>query len=204
MPEVISIIGGGWSAREVDLSHLPGTIIGVNDSAIHACCDICVSMDRLWTEYRWPILRQRRMRAWIRKAALKNVIGDWPGLNRFDCDDKSVEFSEDSRVLNGPNSGFCALNLAYLMHPERIYLVGFDMVRGPKGEAYWFPPYSWTGPGGATSNGQYAAWARQFDGAAAKCKAAGMEVLNVSRASAIDAFPKLLPEAFYKEVVDCQ
>jgi hypothetical protein len=152
-------------------------------------------MDRLWTEYRWPELVKRGMPAWIRRAALQNIKESWPWLHRFECDHTSVELSETCGVLNGPNSGFCALNLAYQMRPRRIYLVGFDMVRGPKGEVYWFKPYPWAKPGGATSNGTYAEWSHQFGGAAKKCKAAGIEVFNVSRASAIDAFTRLCPEA---------
>lgn len=190
----VSIIGGGWSARELDLSRLPGTIIAVNDSAIYARCDLVLSMDRPWTEYRWPELVKRGMPAWIRRAALQNIKESWPWLHRFECDDTSVELSETPGFLNGTNSGFCALNLAYQMRPLRIYLVGFDMVRGSKGEVYWFKPYPWAKPGGATSNETYAKWSRQFGSAAKKCKAAGIEVFNVSRTSAIGAFTRVPPE----------
>lgn len=201
--ETICIIGGGTSVRQVDLAALSGTIIGVNDSAIHAPrCDIVVSMDRLWTEYRWPNLCALRRPAWLRRSAVQNIVR-WPSqpwLHVFECDHESVEFSERVDALNGTNSGLCAFNLAYVMRPKRIYLLGFDMARNKNGEAYWYPPYPWTTAAGATSGGKYAAWSRQFDAAAAKCRAAGIAVFNCSLHSAIDAFPKLDPRQLAREL----
>lgn len=196
MNDAISIIAGGWSVREIDLDLVPGTIIGVNDSAIHTRCDIVVSMDRLWTENRWAELRRMQRLAYLRRSAVQNVDTRWPWCKVFDCDHTSSEFSERRDVLNGTNSGLCAFNLAYIERPKRIYLFGFDMCRGPKGEVYWFPPYPWAKPAGGTSNGRYAEWSKQFDSAAKKCAAAGIEVLNVSAASKITTFPKVDASTF--------
>ena len=195
----ISIIGGGWSVANVDRARIPGLIIGVNDSAIHTRCNIVVTMDRLWAEHRWQQLRcglriGNPQQVWIRRAAAKNIPADEQerGCSLFECSHKSTEFSEHQGTLNGTNSGMCAFNLAYQMRPERIWLFGFDMNRSPKGEAYWYPPYPWN-PHGATKPGKYQEWAKQFDDAATKCKAAGVQVLNVSPTSSIDTFTKMDP-----------
>jgi hypothetical protein len=59
MLETSRVVAGGWSVSQVDLSRIPGTIIAINDSAIHLPrFDIVVSMDRLWTEHRWAELRR--------------------------------------------------------------------------------------------------------------------------------------------------
>lgn len=190
-PDVISIIAGGWSVRGVDLDRVPGTIIGVNDSVIHAPrCDIAVSMDRLWVEYRFPQLRERGKLAWLRRSAVQNVERKFPWLHVFECDHESPEFVDAPDMLNGTNSGLCAFNLAYQMRPKQILLFGFDMKRGANGEAYWYPPYPWTSKAGGTSSRKYQTWAGEFFAAAARCKAAGIAVLNASPASAIDVFPK--------------
>lgn len=187
----ISIIGGGWSAGLLDLAQVRGTVIGVNDGAVHAPrVDITVSMDRLWTEWRWPLLKVRAGPTWIRRSAMKNVRGEWDGLRRFECDNESVVFSDDPDTLNGTNSGFCALNLAYQMRPRRIWLFGFDMSRGPKGEPYFFPPYPWA-PGGATKDGKYKAWAAQFGDARTKFQAAGIDVTLVGAGKAIQTFRRM-------------
>lgn len=190
----VSVIGGGWSVKSVDLDSIPGTIIAVNDSAFHApYCDLIVSMDRLWTEYRWNDLRKRGAVSYLRRSAVQNLDTKFPWCHIFDCDHTKVEFSDYDRVLNGTSSGMCALNLAYILRPKTVYLFGFDMCRGPNGQAYWYPPYPWTRTGG-TSNGKYADWAKQFARPAKLFENAGIEVLNVSPGSAITAFPKIAPQ----------
>jgi hypothetical protein len=191
----ISILAGGWSAKSLDKSKLPGVVIGVNDSAIHAKCDIALSMDRLWTEHRWANLQalgSMRRIAYIREAALKNISARPSWLHPFHCDHTLTELSDDRRTLNGTNSGMCALNLAYQMFPKTIILFGFDMCRGPNGETYWWPSeYPWARPGGGTGNKRYSEWSAQFARAQEQCKAQGIEVLNASKHSKIDAFKKI-------------
>jgi hypothetical protein len=188
----ITVLAGGWSARAY-LDRLEGVVIGVNDAALCYPADIAVSMDRLWTEHRWDQLKRRAKPAWIRRSALKNIPERDPAvrpawLKPFVCDHTSTVFSEDDEELHGTHSGFCALNLAYVMRPQRLVLVGFDMSKGPKGEAHWFPPYEWA-PQGATTSGKFKAWAAQFDDAAKKFKAAGVAV-EVWGQTAIPAFGK--------------
>lgn len=191
--DTISILAGGWSAKAIDKSRLPGVVIGVNDSAIHAKCAIAISMDRLWTENRWANLQALKCPAYIRISALKNIHARPAWLYPFGCDHQLAELSDDKSILNGTNSGLCALNLAYQMFPRTIILFGFDMCRGPNGETYWFSEYPWARAGGGTGNKRYAEWAGQFARAQEQCKAQGIEVLNASKHSKIDAFKKVDP-----------
>lgn len=208
----VTVIGGGWSVRDVRdyLERLPGSIIAVNDSAIHAPrWDYCVSMDRLWTEHRIADLAFRirtaaeLVQVHIRRNALQNLDGwrcnGW--LHAFDCDHETSIFAslESWNRLNGTNSGACALNLAWKLRPRRLFLLGFDMNRNTRGEAYWYPPYPWTTPRGSTSDGKYAAWADQFETIGKQFELIGTEVLNVSPASAIATFEKMTPKQFEKE-----
>ena len=195
----VSIIAGGWSVANVDLAAVPGTIIAVNDAAIRTRCHIALSMDRLWTEYRWPQVHVglrvgNIQQAWIRRAAAKNIDRTHSKLKLFECEHKSSIFSNVHGQLNGTNSGMCAFNLAFLYKPERIWLFGFDMNRSPKGEAYWYSPYPWSHAKGATTGGKYNEWAKQFAAAANLCQIAGIKVFNVSPTSAIDVFPKIHPK----------
>jgi hypothetical protein len=192
----VSILGGGWSAGAVDKSRLPGFVIAVNDAAVHAPkIDAAVSMDRLWAENRfgWLCDNHAPKTAWLRRSACKNIpTPNW--VEVFENDHTSTDFAEDHGILNGTNSGFCALNLAYQLRPDRIFLFGFDMNRSPEGSPYWFPDYPWAKLGGATSGGKYKALASQFEAAARAFKNAGIEVLNASPASAIGVFEKIAPE----------
>lgn len=190
----ISVLAGGWSVRGLDLARLPGLVIAVNDAGVRAPrVDHIVSMDRLWTEHRWPELGRLQRPTWLRRACLPNIAERPAWLRHYECDWQSTTLSPTLGVLNGTNSGLVALNLAYQMAAERVVLFGFDMGRSPKGEPYWYPPYPWR-PTGGTSNGRYAEWAQQFAPAAQAFQAAGVEVLNASPASRIPAFPKVKPE----------
>jgi len=189
--ELISIVGGGPSVGRVDPNKIPGLVIGVNSAIEYARCDIVVSMDRLWVEHNWELLRTSRLRSYLRRSALKNCRGSWEGLTSFECDYNTEKFSDDSSQLNGFNSGFCALNLAYQLRPKRIYLFGFDMKRR-EGKVYWYPPYSWR-PHGATTSGSYKRWAERFNKAASQFKAVGIEVVNGCSDSAITAFKRVDP-----------
>lgn len=195
--DTVSIVAGGWSASLVDKGNLPGLVIGVNESAVLVTCDIALSMDRLWTEARWAHLEERNAPAYIRLLALQNKPQrpDW--LYVFDNDIHQTRLSETPDILNGGNSGFCALNLAYTMRPRRIFLIGFDMSRGPNGEPYWHAPYPWARSGGATKPGHFARWIEQFTPAAAQCAEAGIEVLNVTTNSALTVFKRIQPKELH-------
>lgn len=196
--EIVSVVGGGWSVSQVDLAKIPGAIIAVNDSAFHVPrVDHIVSMDRLWAENRYADLRRKMRPTHIRRAALKNLPDKWPWLTSFDCDHEATAFSDQKGVLNGTNSGLCAFNLAYQLHPKQIMLFGFDMKRGPNGQAHWFADYPWAKPGGATTSGKYREWSQQFVDAKRSCEALGIEVSIVGD-SAIWCFPKIDISSFQK------
>lgn len=196
--EVISVVGGGWSFLSVDRNRLPGTVIVANEgSVLLPVVHHAVSMDRLWSESRWPRLDAMKRQTWLRRNAVQNI--DWCGEERrwlhiFDNDHKSVTFSEDRQNLNGTNSGVCALNLAYILRPKELYLFGFDMCRHPNGRAYWHDPYPWAPIVGATKPGKYAEWAAEFNQIALAFSTINTRVFNVSPSSKIMCFPKLTPK----------
>jgi hypothetical protein len=187
---IVSVVAGGWSVRGDlwDLGELPGVVIAVNDSALHLpVVHVVVSMDRLWTENRWDWLCRHKLKSFIRTAALKTLPAkDLPWLHPFECDYTSFEFSSRPFVLNGTNSGECALNLAYQMLPKSILLFGFDHCDGPNGEKHWFPAYPWAG--GGTKPVKFQDWAKHYRSISRQFKAAGIEVLNMSSRSLIKDF----------------
>jgi len=190
--DTISILAGGWSARNIDRSRLPGLVIAVNQSGVEAPkVDVIVTMDRLWIESCWSKLCELKKPTWARPAALLNISDRPSWLNVFECNYKTVVFSDEPNRLNGMNSAFCALNLAYQMRPKRIVLFGFDMTRSEKGEDHWYMNYPWAK---GTSNGKYVMWAKQFGEVSNAFWAAKIEVFNASLQSKITAFPKVAAE----------
>lgn len=191
---VVSVVAGGWSVNLVEHRRIPGHIIAVNDASfyLNASLDEIVSMDRLWTEYRWSWLKRRAVLTNLRRSAVQNLstMGQEEWLNVFDCNHESVEFSNDWARLNGTNSGTCALNRAWQLRPKELYLFGFDMCLGPNGQRHWHPdyPYAYT-----TSAGKFRSWVKEFKIIAAQFKLIGTKVWNVSERSEISAFPRMQP-----------
>ena len=188
------IIGGGWSATEVHTNALRkyGSVIGVNDAALWADVDTCLTMDRLWFENRLPYLKARRVPSiWVREKCDCNIKDPkrWTTFKHL----REPGLSHTKGTLYGSNSGTCAINLAYQwMHEgSNLFLIGFDMCKGPNGEPYWYPPYPWAQPEGSTKPGHFRDWLREFDMINSVFVARGMNVYNVSSRSAIGVFPKL-------------
>jgi hypothetical protein len=195
--DVVSVVGGGWSFGEVDHHKLPGHVVAVNEAviALEKAPDVGISMDRMWVEHRWSNLYLRPVSFYARKSSLQNVPRPLPTwCKEFDCDHTTVMFSWTLDRLNGTNSGTCALNYAYLMSPDTVYLFGFDMQRGPDGRAYWHAPYPWAPVNGATKDGKYQKWAREFERIKMQFEMQGTKVINVSSHSAIKCFKTITPK----------
>lgn len=205
--DVISIIGGGWSAGLVDLATVPGLVVAVNNAAIYAPrVDVLVTMDRKFSEHWWPRHIRPKGEAggfefWARESAARNLPRDVPFLNRFKNNHLTAIFSDDPNTLNGTNSGGCALAWAYARRPKTVYLFGYDLRPGPRGEGHW---YGRNEPRGVAEVGsapiheaRYAGWAREYDDRPSKqFRDAGIEVVNVSDNSLIRSFRRLSPGKF--------
>lgn len=200
--DTVSILAGGWSAAPVWNKRLPGHVICVNEAMVRRPCDSGVTMDRLWTEHRYERIREAVKRrdigvAYARLSAIQNLVGARVGkgaLRPFRCDHATYTMSNDREWLNGTNSGICAINLAWHLKPKRVILFGFDMNTSPDGRHYWHEPHPWA-PLGATTKGKYMAWAEGFNKIAEQFDHLGIEVLNASPTSAVQAFPKVKPES---------
>ncbi len=186
--KIVNIIAGGSSVAAMNVKEicLRGYTIGVNDSAVLAPVHIGVSMDRRWSEYR---LEQIRNKPFFLRKVPKGAYS-WEGLWLFKCDHESNHLTDISGHLNGKNSGYCALNLAYQMKPKKVYLFGFDM-QG----SYWYPPYPWCKNKDKTRI--LPEWPVAFQEAKVVFDKAGIEVFIVGE-SKIDAFPKITYEEFLR------
>lgn len=189
------VIGGGWSvgqhANKLDDLMSLGHVIGVNESSVLVNVHEALTMDRLWFEHRWPILAKSRVqKVWVREKCDCNVP-----------DNTALKFmhfnrpypSTNSGILHGGNSGTCAINLAFqqMTEGDNLFLLGFDMQKGPDGQPYWHDPYSWAKPEGATKPGHFAAWVRDMHGFAQHARIKRLNVYNVTTRSLIPHFPKM-------------
>jgi hypothetical protein len=191
---VVSVVAGGWSVNEVALDKIPGYIIAVNDAALYLPrWDACVSMDRLWTENRmsWLLKNAGDRALFFRKNTVPAGLLARNNTYTYECNHASVHFGPTPQHMNGTNSGYVALNLAYCMWPNELNLFGYDMRRGPNDEAHWYPDYPWNTK--ASSSGKLNEWSKQFDIIAEQFTRKKIAVRNVSSRSLIKQFKIKLP-----------
>lgn len=94
-------------------------------------------------------------------------------------------------IETGGNSGFGALNLAYLKRARAVYLFGFDYGGAPHDPSR----YAHQQPG---HNARYwPKWAANFLLALPQARAAGMAVVNASPSSVVTAFPRCDHETIF-------
>lgn len=196
----IILIAGGYSCADYDIEDVDlrdrGIVVGVNGAALRTKVNYAITMDRLFYEWASGPLHERGIPLYYRQCIVKGVLPQksaisFKGTNR-------PEMTKDLNILGGTNSGACALNWAY-HHPEsRVYLLGYDMQKGPNGEHHWHPPYPWR-PNGATTSGKFAQWEREFKVIAKQFKEARIPVYNVNHRSALRCFPTISFKQFLKE-----
>lgn len=95
-------------------------------------------------------------------------------------------------IHTGNNSGYQAINFAYLEGARTIVLLGYDM-QHTGGRRHWHPDHP--APLGNFSPGMPELCARKFPPLAADLKARGVRVINASRETALTCFERIpLPD----------
>jgi hypothetical protein len=111
----------------------------------------------------------------------------FPEIGQVTCVRKTDEMllDEPGVIGWGGNSGFHAINLAAQFGARRIVLVGYDMTM--KNGLHWHGAH----PRGLNNptKGNVDRWRRAIDGGAPVLEAAGIEVINATPDSALQAYP---------------
>lgn len=178
------ILGGGPSVASTDLAAIASsgfTILAVNDSIDRISgflpaerLAVVFSMDANWVRRRRSFLQDYRGEKYI-ALPLETFpeCSNIPGVEYLTWACRSTGLSEDSRALHGCNSGYAAINLAYLHGATTIHLVGYDMDPADKTE--------------------FKFWAPMFRSMLPQLQSCGATVLNHNPHSYIDAFPIGVP-----------
>ena len=107
-----------------------------------------------------------------------------------------IGFSDDpTKLALGYNSGYQAVNLAFLFGARRVILLGFDMQPKPDAPAqnHWFGKHPWHSDDYRLPFNLFLAAFYQLVPIADRI---GLRIINASRVTAMHAFPELpLPEA---------
>lgn len=136
---------------------------------------------RWWTQYGGEVERSFTGESWTCAERLRCVI------NWVEAVDEAGLSTKPGRIHTGLNSGYQAINLAFMWGAARIILLGYDMQRGPSGESHHHGDHE----GGLPNLGTMPEWTRRMVQLGADLRARGVEVVNATRRTAITCFERL-------------
>jgi len=187
--ESVYIIGGGPSLRNFQPGQLNGCrVIVTNEAfALYPNADALVFVDIGW----W----QRRLHD-VREVFQGVIIGRGPYGRMYRDSGKVINvayrsgdvWSGDARLLGGKNSGLAAMNAAYLMGAERVFLLGFDLrsVQGRNNYHHLHDDASQR----AAQNRYLSLFIPEFCKAAKQIEGLEFEVFNLTPGTALKCFPE--------------
>lgn len=144
--------------------------------------DLLYACDEQWYDVHEPSTRHIAERwttcdAAATKYGLHHIPGHY-GPPAFDTGDA---------IAYGGNSGFQALNLAYIHGCCDAVLLGFDCGQEPGGPSHCFGEH----PSACDNPRPYRRWLEHWRKAAPEIAAAGMVVRNATRGGWLDVFPRV-------------
>lgn len=188
--ETVIVIGGGPSLVDFDFDTLEGfNMIGANDAGLLTKAQTIITLDRNYYRNRLKEMVKKAREGRMVYAALPT---DLPPDTKFPDEIVHLQFkrgrglAQNPEMIYGLNSGFAALNVAYLSGAKDIRLIGFDFKFNPD-QPHWHKEYSWFTQ---KNDRQIQRWAKDFELTLPQLEAAGARVTNYvgPEGSAITAY----------------
>jgi len=188
----VVLIGGGPSLtpEQVEKCRGKATVIAINSAVFLApWADALYFCDEQW--YRWHEQTVKNFKGL--KVTLENrkLAAELPGLvcmrqdGGKDGEPGGLCEAKDG-LRTGLNSGYQAINLAVHWGARRIVLLGYDMKPALNGRMHWHTEHPVPTPKDAPL-----AFLPHFDTLLEPLARLGVQVLNATPGSALEAFPKV-------------
>lgn len=159
--------------------------IVVNDGyRIAPWADVLYACDGKWWAHHYDLVRAifRGRRCTARHEDAGNDAAPEYGLVRIPG--KTAPGLGNDCLHYGNNSGYQAINLAYLLGAREVLLLGYDMGVPPGGKSHWFGDH----PPALQEASGFDAFINSYN--QMNPEAHGLRVINCSRATALDCFPR--------------
>lgn len=184
---VVIATGPSLTAEQVDRVRGRARVIVVSDAwRLAPWADVLYSCDAKW----WHHHRDAQKFAGL-KVGLTDCI-TFPAVRLMRHRQRDGFDPDPGYLATGANSGYQAVHLAAHFGASRIVLLGFDMrvVPLPKGVAakvktHFFGDH----PPALQRDNPFATWIQRFRTLAAPLRDRGIDVINCTPGSALDAFP---------------
>lgn len=186
----IVCLATGPSLTQSDCDHVRAArvpTIAINDAhRLAPWADVLYSSDRNWWKKYKGVPDFAGMRYGVgSKPGKNNGFTDYPDVkvlrnSGYDGLDKSSDGLRTAR-----NSGYAAINLAYHFGAKRVVLLGYDM-GWRSGRPHFFGSHP---PGLSQREDLYPNFRKSFLGIVQPLKDAGVEVVNCTPNTSLEAFP---------------
>lgn len=174
---IICASGGSLTADDVDYVKGKGTVIVINNTyELAPWADILYACDRTW----W----RANSEAIEHKGRKISIQYDHPEVEKWESNNKLNGLGEDV-IHTGGNSGYQAINLAYLMGATEIILLGYDM-QITEGLSHWHGDHK----KGLSQQHCFKGWIGHMNILAQHLKQRGVNVYNCSRQTALECFER--------------
>jgi hypothetical protein len=189
---VVVLLGGGPSLTPEQVESVRGRarVVAINNAVYLApWADVLYFCDARW--YDWHTETVKRFQG--TKVTLENheLGSELPGLvclQRDGTDEASIDgfCPVPGRVRTGRNGGYQAIQYAVHRGARRVVLLGFDMKPAADGRVHWHAEHPI-----ATDPATPASFVPHFRTLVAPLAERGVEVINATPDSALDAFPRV-------------
>jgi hypothetical protein len=184
--ETCVVIATGPSLTPDDVNYCQGKarVIAVNDAyKLAPWADCLYATDAQWWHWHRGAPEFAGAKWSLEHSQWGNFRERYPDVQRLRNSGPSGLEHDPSALKNGRNSGFAAVNLAYHYGATRVILLGFDMQR-KGGKSHFFGEHP------NRSSSPYPQFRERFKTLVKPLAKAGVEVVNCSRNSVLECFPK--------------
>lgn len=177
------IIASGPSLTTEDVNAIQGQkVIAINDNYLLApWAAVLYACDGCWWD--WHQARSELKAFKGRKITQDKDAAQRYGLDYIESRDAPGLSRDPQYIHKGSNSGIQAINLACHFGARRIALLGYDM-QATNDKAHWFGDH----PNGFRSH--WHRWLPLYQRVADDAQKMGIEIINVSRETALTCFPR--------------
>ena len=176
MKFIILASGPSLTQQDVDLIRGKGTVIAINRTIdLAPWADILYACDSTWWQRYNPegFKGKKYSITCSGYGCMKLEYAHLPGLGK-------------DKIHSANNSGYQALNLAYLLGAKEIILLGYDM-QATNGKKHFHDDY----PEPMSNAKCLDKWAQHFPAIARDLKSEGVRVINCTRKTALTCFEHL-------------
>lgn len=180
--ETVVCIASGPSLTPEDVAVVRGRarVVVVNNSyQLAPWADVLYAADARWWKWHKGAPDFQGLKYSVTKDSAR-----WPGVIVIGRGASTGLSLDTTKVCLGGNGGYQALNLAVLLGASRVVLLGYDMAVAKDGRQHWHPDHP------NTMRSPYQNFRAAYPTLVEPLKAAGVEVINCSRQTALTCFPR--------------